>query len=105
MLGPGLDVMDFGRWLQMRALKALVVGMGVLIIAGTVTLVVLLIQRGGGPATRVAADVTANLPAGNRIMGLAGVENRLAVWLEGPEGSRVLLLDAQGRQVGEIRSR
>lgn len=88
----------------MGALKALVVGMGVLIVAGTVTLVVLLIQRAGG--TRgVPADVTANLPAGNRIMGIAGVENRLAVWLEGPEGSRVLLLDAQGRQVGELRAR
>lgn len=88
----------------MGALKALVVGMGVLIVAGTVTLVVLLIQRAGGTRGAVA-DVTANLPAGNRIMGIAGVENRLAVWLEGPEGSRVLLLDAQGRQVGELRAR
>jgi hypothetical protein len=89
----------------MGALKALVVGMGVLIVAGTVTLVVLLIQRSGGGARGAAADVTASLPAGNRIMGIAGVENRLAVWLEGPEGSRVLLLDAQGRQMGELRAR
>jgi cell division protein FtsI/penicillin-binding protein 2 len=88
----------------MGALKALVVGMGVLIVAGTVTLVVLLIQRAGGPA-RGAADVTANLPDGNRIMGIAGVENRLAIWLEGPEGGRVLLLDGRGRQVGELRAR
>ena len=88
----------------MGALKALVVGMGVLIVAGTVVLVVLLIQRSGGPARR-SADVTANLPAGNRIMGIAGVENRLAIWLDGPEGSRVLLLDGQGRQVGELRAR
>ena len=88
----------------MGALKALVVGMGVLIVAGTVVLVVLLIQRSGGPA-RGPADVTANLPAGNRIMGIAGVENRLAIWLEGPEGSRVLLLDPQGRQMGELRAR
>jgi len=88
----------------MGALKALVVGMGVLIVAGTVTLVVLLIQRSGGPA-RGASNVTANLPAGNRIMGIAGVEGRLAVWVDGPEGGRVLLFDAQGRQVGELRAR
>lgn len=103
MFGQGSDIMDFGRWLQMGALKALVVGMGVLIVAGTVTLVVLLIQRAGGGAGR--ADVAALLPAGNRIMGIAGVEGRLAVWVEGPEGSRVLLLDGQGRQVGELRTR
>ncbi len=88
----------------MGALKALVVGMGVLIVAGTVTLVVLLIQRAGGTAAR-PADVAALLPAGNRILGIAGVEGRLAVWVEGPEGARVLLLDGQGRQVGEVRTR
>ena len=88
----------------MGALKALVIGMGVLIVAGTLTLVVLLIQRAGGPA-RAPLDVTALLPAGNRILGIAGVEGRLAVWVEGPEGARVLLLDGQGRQVGEVRAR
>lgn len=86
----------------MGALKALVIGMGVLIVAGTVTLVVLLIQRAGGTRT---ADVAALLPASNRIMGIAGVEGRLAVWVDGPEGARVLLLDGRGQQVGEIRSR
>ena len=88
----------------MGALKALVIGMGVLIVAGTVTLVVLLTQRAGGGADR-ALDVAAMLPAGNRILGIAGVEGRLAVWVEGPEGARVLLLDGQGRQVGEVRTR
>ena len=88
----------------MGALKALVIGMGVLIVAGTVTLVVLLIQRAGGAANH-ARDVAAMLPAGNRILGIAGVEGRLAVWVDGPEGARVLLLDGQGRQVGEVRTR
>ena len=89
----------------MGALKGLVVGMGVLIVAGTVALVVLLIQRAGARAPRAVADVAALLPAGNRILGIAGVEGRLAVWVDGPEGSRVLLLDGQGRQVGEVRAR
>ena len=86
----------------MGALKALVIGMGVLIVAGTVTMVVLLIQRAGGAAR---PDVAALLPAGNRILGIAGVEGRLAVWVDGPEGARVLLLDRQGRQMGEVRAR
>jgi hypothetical protein len=41
------------------ALKALVIGMGVLIVAGTVTLVVLLVQRAGiSPAARVGGVAT-----------------------------------------------
>lgn len=77
--------------------------MGVLLVGGTVTLAVLLAKRMGG--TAATADVTAEIPAGNRIMGMAGVEGRLALWLEGPEGSRVWLLDpATGRRVGEVRS-
>ena len=80
----------------------LVIGMGVLIVAGTVTLVVLLVQRAGGGR---APDVAVSLPAGNRILGIAGMEGRLAVWVEGPEGARILLLDGQGRQVGEVRTR
>lgn len=81
----------------------LVIGMGVLIVAGTVTLVVLLVQRAGGGGR--APDVAVSLPAGNRILGIAGMEGRLAVWVEGPEGARILLLDGQGRQVGEVRTR
>ena len=88
----------------MGALKALVIGMGVLIVAGTVTLVALLVHRAGG-GTNSSLDVAAMLPAGNRILGIAGVEGRLAVWVDGPEGARVLLLDGQGRQVGEVRTR
>ena len=88
----------------MGALKALVIGMGVLIVAGTVTLVALLVHRAGGGTTN-SLDVAAMLPAGNRILGIAGVEGRLAVWVDGPEGARVLLLDGQGRQVGEVRTR
>ncbi len=85
-------------------MKALVIGMGVLIVAGTVALVVLIIQRSGqgGRGPGVALE----LPAGNRIMGIAGMERRLAVWVEGPEGQRVLLLDPEtGRRLGEIRAR
>ncbi|MCS6891010.1 MAG: DUF6476 family protein [Rhodovarius sp.] len=88
----------------MQALKALVVGMGVLILAGTVALVVLIVQRAGG--ARPGPHVTWELPAGNRIQGIAATESRLAIWVEGPEGERILLFDpASGRAAGEIRAR
>ncbi|MFT8246547.1 DUF6476 family protein [Roseomonas sp. BN140053] len=96
----------------MRALKVLVVVMGVLIVAGTVTLVALIVQRMGGAvpvASRVEAPpvgVEASLgqPPGTRILGMAGAEGRIALWVSRPEGERVLLLDPRsGRLAGEVR--
>jgi hypothetical protein len=87
----------------LRALKILVVAMGVLIVAGTVTLVVLLVQRAGGrPAAAPAGTIGLELPEGSRITGVAGAGDRFAVTVEGPGGSRLLLLDARGRVVGEV---
>jgi hypothetical protein len=107
------------------ALKALVIGMGVLIVAGTVTLVVLLVQRAGGarvaPEARVvasvapeagvplqgwAAPVVLGQPEGSRIGGVANAGGALAVWVVRPDGDRVVLVDpASGRRVGEVRLR
>jgi hypothetical protein len=96
-----------------RALKVLVVGMGVLIVVGTVTLVVLVVQRagglvgaGGGAGAPVSASL--GLPEGARIAGIAGVDRGgLAVWVTGgPEGDRVLLVDPRsGRVTGDLRIR
>jgi hypothetical protein len=88
------------------ALKALVIGMGVLIVAGTVTLVVLLVQRASGPSgTAATASVVLGEPAGSRIGGIAATERGLAIWVVRPEGGdRVILVDpASGRRTGEIR--
>jgi hypothetical protein len=104
-----------------RALKVLVVVMGVLIVAGTVTLVTLIVQRagrlaGGGEAGRTSApdatgrfDLSLDQPEGTRISGVAAVEGAgglLAVWVTRPDGSqRVLLVDARrGRVAGEVRA-
>lgn len=103
----------------MAALKALVIGMGVLIVAGTVTLVVLLVQRAGGarvaPDARVeasvapqgwAAPVVLGQPDGSRIGGVVNAGGALAVWVVRPDGDRVVLVDpASGRRVGEVRLR
>jgi hypothetical protein len=95
--------------------------MGVLIVAGTVTLVVLLVQRanapsaprvaGGAPAERVAPEVRAERvvlgePEGSRIGGIASAGGALAIWVVRPDGDRVVLVDpASGRRAGEIRLR
>jgi hypothetical protein len=87
------------------ALKWLVIVMGVLIVAGTVALAVVLVQRLGeaGPGRPVAA--TLGQPEGTRIGGIAGAEGgRVALWVQRPDGDRVLLLDGRsGRLTGEIR--
>jgi hypothetical protein len=106
------------------ALKALVIGMGVLIVAGTVTLVVLLVQRAnvatGGRGAVVsaegrvvpgvppgrAAELALGAPEGSRVGGIAAAGGALAIWVVRPDGDRVVLVDAaSGRQTGEIRLR
>jgi hypothetical protein len=87
------------------ALKALVIGMGVLIVAGTVALGILLAQRLGEPAGGpAAATVSLGQPDGARISGIAGTDRALAIWVTRPDGERVILMDATGRRrLGEIR--
>jgi len=86
-----------------RALKAAVIVMGVLIVAGTVTLAALVAQRLGA---RTAPLVEAGLgqPSGTRILGIAGGGDRVAVAVTGgglPD--RILVLDiARGRVVGTL---
>ena len=89
------------------ALKALVIGMGVLIVGGTVALAVLLVQRlGGPPAGGAAMSVSLGQAEGARIAGIAGMDRALAIWLTRPDGERVILVDpASGRRTGEIRLR
>ena len=92
------------KGVSVRFLKALVIGMGVLIVAATVALVVLIVQRSGGSTVAFNAAALGQ-PAGTRIAGIAGVEKTIAIWVVRPDGDRVLLFDpARGRVVGEIRA-
>jgi hypothetical protein len=102
---------------SVRALKILVWAMGVLIIAASVTLVVLIVQRAGkalpaaaptsqgAPAAAPAAEMSLGQPAGSRIAGIAaGAEGRIAVWVQRPDGERLVILDTRsGRALGEVR--
>ena len=80
--------------------------MGALIVAGTVALVVLIVQRagGGGAEERLGAQHLGQ-PAGTRIVSVAALDGRLAVHVARPDGERVLLVEPRrGRVVGELRA-
>ncbi|MCS6931252.1 MAG: DUF6476 family protein [Acetobacteraceae bacterium] len=88
----------------MRALTILVAVMGVMIVAGTVALAVVIVQRLGGAAEAPMAAGSLGQPEGSRIGGIASAEGRVAVWVVRPDGDRLLLLDGRsGRVVGELR--
>ena len=78
--------------------------MGVMIVAGTVALAVVIVQRLGGGTDAPALAGSLGQPEGSRIGGIASAEGRVAVWVVRPDGERVLLLDGRsGRVVGEVR--
>jgi hypothetical protein len=90
----------------MAALKWLVGIMGALIVAGTVALVVLVVQRAGGESASATLGAQhLGQPAGTRIVSIAALERRLAVHVARPDGERVLLVEPRrGRVVGELRA-
>jgi hypothetical protein len=87
----------------MRALKALTIVMGVLILGGTAVLGLVLARRmGGGPAAP-ATSVLLDEPAGTRIAGIAGAGDRLAVQLQGGGPDRLVLIDPHtGAATGRV---
>lgn len=88
----------------MRGLKVLVVVMGVLIVAGTLGLVVALVQKLGGGSAPVAENLALRQPAGSTIAGVSAAEGLVTIWVRRSDGDRVLLVDAKrGRVSGEIR--
>ena len=93
----------------MRFLKALVIGMGVLIVVATTVLIVLIVHRLTGPRALPPVAARAAVleePTGTRIVTIAAVGDRLAVQLQGGGPDRVLLVDPQtGSVVGRLALR
>jgi hypothetical protein len=87
----------------MRGLLALVIGMGVLIVAGVAIIAVTIVHRLGAGA--VTAGVVLDEPAGTRMVGISPDGNRLAVLLSGGGADRIVLLGADGRVVGQVTLR
>jgi len=87
----------------MKALKALTIVMGLLIVGGTAVLAVVLARRMGGGAAAPSVAVLLDEPAGTRIAGIAGAGDRLAVQLQGGGPDRVVLLDPHtGAPTGHV---
>ncbi len=82
----------------MLALKALVIGMGVLIVAGVAVIGVTLVSRISPPSAAIAS-VLLDEPAGTRIVGSALAPDRLALQLGGGGPDRVVLVDTKGGRV------
>ena len=91
---------------QLRGLKALVGILGLLIVLGTALVVEVIIHRlYDNPAARSNAAATGGmtvptasaltLPAGSRIMGLAAAGGRIAVWVTGPPGDTLWLVEPE----------
>jgi len=102
----------------MRALKALVIGMAVLIFAGVVVLIVGIVDKAGeldGQAGKPAhqavvpaatfRDTEVDLPAGATIVDTRLEGNRILLRATLPDGtSRIILISATtGKRIGTIR--
>ncbi len=93
-----------GQTQDLRGLKALVVGMGLLIVLGTALVIGVVIHRlyarNSAPSMAPAAAAprpsgVLNLPAGSRITGVAASGGDFAVSVSGPAGDQLWLLDPQ----------
>ena len=80
----------------MRAMMALVVGMGVLIVAGVAVVAVTIVGRMGAQTAKIT--VTLNEPAGTHIAGVAALGDHMAVVLQGGGPDRIVVV-----QAGEVR--
>ncbi|MBP5856510.1 hypothetical protein KAJ83_05785 [Marivibrio halodurans] len=90
----------------MQALKALVIGMGVLLILGVVGLVYAIVTDAGkkvAPLAGAGTPMRVELPAGSAVKGIHPDGDRLYLHLETGSGTRILILDsATGRDLGSI---
>lgn len=78
--------------------------MGVLIVAGTVTLALLIVQRVGNAGGASRWDTALEQPEGSRITGIAATESGIGLLVARPDGDRVLVVEPKrGRVIGEIR--
>jgi hypothetical protein len=88
----------------MQFLKAITIGMGVLILIATTVLVMVVARRLGGPGGRQHPIALAlNEPAGTRIAGIAAAGDQLMALLQGGGEDRIVLINVRtGAVVGSV---
>ncbi|CAH2599667.1 conserved protein of unknown function [Rhodovastum atsumiense] len=84
--------------LPMGALKVAVVAMGVLIVAGVLTIAVVIAGRMSQMPAATSA-VVLDEPAGTRIVGVSALPDRLALQLQGGGPDRVVMVDIRTGRV------
>ena len=93
---------DFYKAPHVRALIALVVILGILIIAGVGGIIVTAVSRLRGPVNS-AAPVALHIPApGEHLAGMQADGNRLLLHLTGPNGDEIVVLDQNFKVLGRI---
>jgi hypothetical protein len=91
-----------GREAALGALKVAVIVMGVLIVAGTVSLFIVLAQRMSAGSAAIASLVL-DEPPGTRIVGASVATDRVALQLQGGGSDRVVWVDTKsGRVLGHV---
>ena len=83
--------------MRMRAMLAVVIVMGVLIVLGVATLAVTVVRRLSGPTLQ--ASLVLDEPSGTRMQAMSSAGDRLAILLQGGGPDRILLLDPRSGQV------
>jgi hypothetical protein len=87
----------------MRALLALTVVMGVLIVLGTATVAVTIMHRMGAAAPHALPGGVLDEPPGTHIISAAAYGDRLALVLQGGGPDRVILFDpSTGHTLGRV---
>ncbi|HXP12106.1 MAG TPA: hypothetical protein VN795_00465 [Stellaceae bacterium] len=90
----------------MRALKLLVIGLGVLLAAGVAALAVAVVQRHGSPPAPVTGSGTAviTLPPGAKIVSTEASGGRLVARIDLPDGGvELIIFDlANGARIATI---
>jgi hypothetical protein len=90
-------------WTQTtRALKAVVIGLGVLIVLAAAAVVAELVRRGGSLADQTGAYATAplSLPPGARVLGMSGEDDVLSLLVEeAGGGQRIITIDRRSGAV------
>ena len=88
----------------MRALKFLVIAMGVLIVIGVGVIAVTIADRSAQSVSGAAAEVSIAIPPGSRIVETTLDGDRMALRLELSDGkTRVLVLDTvTGREITRV---
>jgi hypothetical protein len=91
----------------MRLLKAITIGMGVLIVVATAVLVVVIARRLEGPVlVPTQTALVLDEPSGTRIAEIVAAGDRLAALLQGGGADRIVLLDPRtGTVAGRVELR